>query len=49
MKGAVMPKLKVLVAGAKQQLVNDFQAAIKAAGLARGPSGSGIRRPGECF
>jgi len=31
-KGTV-PKLKVLVAGSKQQLVNDYQAAIRAAGL----------------
>ena len=28
-----MPKLKVLVTGAKQQLVNDFQTAVKNAGL----------------
>ncbi|HEY1719115.1 MAG TPA: pilus assembly protein PilM [Verrucomicrobiae bacterium] len=28
-----MPKFKVLVAGAKQQLVNDFQAAVRGAGL----------------
>ena len=32
-KVAGVPKLKVLVAGARQNLVNDFQAAIKAAGL----------------
>ncbi len=32
-RGGVMPKLKVLVTGAKQQLVNDFQAAAKNAGL----------------
>jgi type IV pilus assembly protein PilM len=32
-KTAGIPKLKVLVTGAKQQLIGDFQAAIKAAGL----------------
>jgi type IV pilus assembly protein PilM len=32
-KQAVMPKLKVLVAAAKQQLINDYQAAINDAGL----------------
>ena len=32
-KGAGIPKLKVLVAAAKQQLVNDFQTAIGEAGL----------------
>jgi type IV pilus assembly protein PilM len=32
-KFAGVPKLKVLVTGAKQQLVNDFQTAIKEAGL----------------
>jgi Tfp pilus assembly PilM family ATPase len=32
-KAAVISKLKVLVTGAKQQLVTDFQAAIKEAGL----------------
>ena len=32
-KSPVQSKLKVLVAGARQQLVNDFQAAIKTAGL----------------
>jgi type IV pilus assembly protein PilM len=32
-KVAGIPKLKVLVTGAKQQLVNDFQTAIKEAGL----------------
>ena len=32
-KAASIPKLKVLVTGAKQQLMNDFQEAIKGAGL----------------
>jgi type IV pilus assembly protein PilM len=32
-KPGSMPKLKVLVTGAKQQLVNDFQTAVKNAGL----------------
>ena len=33
-KGTGIPKFKVLVAAAKQELVNDYQAAIKGAGLA---------------
>jgi type IV pilus assembly protein PilM len=32
-KGGVVPKLKVLVTGAKQQLVDDFQTGIREAGL----------------
>ena len=32
-KNPVLPKLNVLVAGSRQQLINDYQAAIRAAGL----------------
>ncbi len=48
-KSMGMPKLKVLVAGAKQQLVNDFQMATKNAGLTADCIVPGIIGPVNAF
>jgi type IV pilus assembly protein PilM len=48
-KPAGMPKLKVLVAAAKQQLVGDFQAAAKSAGLTLDCLAPGLISPVNAF
>jgi type IV pilus assembly protein PilM len=48
-KNAGVPKLKVLVAGAKQQLIDDFQAAIKEAGLVADHIVPGLVGPVNAF
>jgi type IV pilus assembly protein PilM len=48
-KGASAPKLKVLVAGAKKQLIDDFQTAIKNAGLVDDQVVPGIIGPMNAF
>jgi type IV pilus assembly protein PilM len=48
-KPVTFPKLKVLVVGAKQQLVNSFQAAIKSAGLVANYIVPGLIGPVNAF
>src|SRR5271154_2514452 len=48
-KTASIPKLKVLVTGAKQQLVSDFQTAIRESGLTAGHIVPGLVGPVNAF
>jgi type IV pilus assembly protein PilM len=49
LKAGSIPKLKVLVTGAKQQLMGDFQTAIKEAGLTAGHVVPGLVGPVNAF
>jgi type IV pilus assembly protein PilM len=48
-KAAAIPKLKVLVAGARQELMNDFQTAIRDAGLVPDHIVPGLIGPANAF
>ena len=48
-KGITIPKLKVLVAGSKQQLVEDYQSAVKEAGLTAELITPGLIAPVNAF